>query len=105
MAEYQILYWHDIPLQVRVGSRPSRVRLELAPRFQDTVDRVAMAAGLTDTDEYLDGFRWGETQEREGSDEEVAAALVSELETAYPQLDWQRSVRAIRAEEADNESE
>ena len=49
-----------------------------------------MAAGLTGTDEYLDGFRWGETQEREGSNEEVAAAVVSELETAYLQLDWQR---------------
>ncbi|HSG18120.1 MAG TPA: virulence factor [Anaerolineae bacterium] len=104
MAEYQILYWHDIPLQVRAGSRRSRVRLELAPRFQEAVDRVAMAAGLTGTDEYLDGFRWGETQEREGSNEEVAAAVVSELETAYLQLDWQRSVRTIRAEQSDRES-
>ena len=104
MAEYQILYWHDIPLQVRVGSRRSRVRLELAPRFQDAVDRAAMAAGLTGTDEYLDGFHWGETQERAGSEEEVAATVVSELETAYPQLDWQRSVRTIRAEEAGQES-
>lgn len=72
MATYQIMYWHDIPVQVRAGGRRDRVSIELPQRFQIAVDNAAMAANLTGTDAYLEGFRWDEAQEREGTAEEVA---------------------------------
>jgi hypothetical protein len=103
VAEFQILYWHDIPLQVRAGSRRDRVSLELAPRFQTAIDQVAMATGLSGTDEYLDGFRWSEKQERDGSAGEVAAIVVTELEASYPEIDWHKSAKAVLAKISDQE--
>lgn len=101
MAEFQVLFWHDIPLQVRAGNRRNRVSFELAPRFQAAIDQAAMASGLIGTDEYLDGFRWSEIQERDGSAEEVAATVAAELEASYPQIDWQKTAKAIMAKNAD----
>jgi hypothetical protein len=88
MATYQILYWHDIPIQVRAGGRRERVSRELPLRFQVAIDNAAMAAGLTGTDAYLEGFVWGEAQEREGSPEEVAEAVTAELDAKYATIDW-----------------
>lgn len=105
MAEFQVLYWHDIPLQVRAGNRRNRVSFELAPRFQAAIDQAAMASGLIGTDEYLDGFRWSEIQEREGSAEEVAATVVAELDASYPQIDWQKTAKAIVAKNTNQEVE
>lgn len=96
MATYQILYWHDIPVQVRAGKRKDRVSQMLAPRFQDAVDRVAMATKMTGTDAYLAGFQWGANQERPGTPAEVVPLVVQELEAAYADLDWRDLVTQIR---------
>jgi hypothetical protein len=47
-----------------------------------------MAAGLIGSDEYMDGFAWGEEQTREGTAAEVAAAVAAELDAQYPVIDW-----------------
>lgn len=96
MTSYQILYWHNIPVQVRAGGRRERVSVELPPRFQEAVDSAAMAAGLTGTDGYLSGFVWGELQERDGSPAEVAAAVATELEAQQADIDWRATANAIR---------
>ena len=101
MAEYQVLYWHDIPVQVRAGSRPNRVSFELAPRFQAAVDQVAVAAGLSGTDDYLDGSHWSEIQEREGTAEEAAATVAAELEAAFPEIDLKMMTQSIQGKDVD----
>jgi Virulence factor len=81
MAKYQVLYWKDIPAQVKVfdeGNRP--LSRALSDRFQIEIDRIAMEEGLIGTDEYLNQWRWSAKQERPGTVEEVADALVRELE-------------------------
>lgn len=95
MAEYQILYWHDIPLQVRAGERDDRVSQALPPRFQVAVDNAAMSLGLIDADEYLGKLAWSEPQEREGSPAEVVAAVAAELEEKYPKVEWQKTVDSL----------
>lgn len=80
MVKYQILYWKHIPAQVKVseeGKRP--VSRQLPDRFQKEIDRVAMVEGLAGTDDYLNQWKWTPRQEREGSAEQVADALVEEL--------------------------
>jgi hypothetical protein len=49
-----------------------------------------MAAGLTSTSDYSAQYRRGEWIEREGSPEEVAEALVSELEMEYAKIEIPR---------------
>jgi len=38
MATYQVMYWADIPVQVRAGGRRERVSVELPARFQAAID-------------------------------------------------------------------
>ena len=83
MAIYQILYWKDIPAQVRVyqGKRPISGRLP--DRFQEEIDRIAMEEDLASSDDYLDQWQWSEKQERPGDAEEVLNALLQELENEF----------------------
>jgi hypothetical protein len=46
-----------------------------------------MAAGLTSTDDYSKQYRRGDWIEREGTPEEVAGALLSELEKEFAKID------------------
>ncbi len=84
MIRYQIIYWRDIPAQVKVKAGRNRAGRPLSGRFTVAIDEAAMRAGLTDADDYLTQWRNGAWLERDGELEQVAAALVTELETAYP---------------------
>ena len=87
MAVYQVLYWQEIPAQVRVfdGRRP-RSR-QMPDRFQEAIDRTAMEQGLEGTDDYLEQWSWTARQERPGSPQEVLEALLAELEEEYDRRD------------------
>jgi len=58
-------------------------------RFQHDIDRIAMAEGLAESDEYLDHWQWTEKREREGDVDEVLGALLEELEKEYDERDGQ----------------
>jgi hypothetical protein len=98
MTLYQIMYWHDIPVQVRAGGRRDRVSRELPQRFQIAVDNAAMAAKLTGSDAYLDGFHWSEPQERNGTPAEVVEAVAAELEADYERIDWRKTAENVKRE-------
>jgi hypothetical protein len=91
------MYWHDIPVQVRAGGRRERVSQELSPRFQAAIDHAAMAAGITGSDAYIEGFKWSEPQEREGAPEEVVAAVAAELEAQYERIEWRKTAESLIA--------
>jgi hypothetical protein len=82
MAFYQILYWQDIPSQVKAWDDFDEIKIELPPRFITRIDQAAQAQGLTDTDAYLNQWRWSKEDERDGTPEEVAEAVKKELEAA-----------------------
>lgn len=84
MASYQILYWQNIPSQVKAWDELDEVKLELSPRFAARIDQAAQAQGLTQTDDYLSQWKWGEELEHEGTAEEVAEAVKKELEAQFP---------------------
>jgi hypothetical protein len=80
MAFYQILYWQDIPSQMKCWDDADEIKTELPPQFIARIDQVAQAQGLTSTDDYLAQWKWGEEMERPGTAAEVAAAVQKELE-------------------------
>lgn len=96
MTPYQILYWHDIPVQIRAGARRERVSVLLPPRFQEAVDQAAMAAGLVGSDVYSALFVWGPTTEAEGSPDEVVRRVAAELDRATATIDWRATAAALR---------
>ena len=81
MAKYQILYWKHIPAQVKVSVEGQRTLSRPMPgRFQEEIDKIAMQEGLAGTDDYLNQWNWTPKQERPGTPEQVAEALIQELE-------------------------
>jgi len=86
MAEYQILYWQDIPSVVEARDAAGTARVQLNQRFQDLIDAVAMKEKLAGTDAYLDQWEKGPVETREGTAEEVARAVAAELEAGYAAL-------------------
>lgn len=97
MAHYQIMYWQEFPAQVKVSDGNETVRRMLPDTFQQAIDGAAMAEGSTSTEAYLEGWQWGPKQERSGSAQTVADALVAELQEAYPKSRLTQMVRERRA--------
>jgi hypothetical protein len=96
MASYQILYWHDIPIQVRARDDKQRYSRPLPQRFQAAIDNAAMEAGLTGDDAYMEAFTWSEPFEREGTAEETAETVVAELDSKYKVIDWRKTVADLK---------
>ena len=84
MATYTVLYWQEIPSQIKAEDELDDITLPLDPRFMERIDQLASQRGLQATDDYLAQWRWSEPQEREGAAEDVAHAVKRELEAA----DW-----------------
>jgi hypothetical protein len=82
VATYTILYWQEIPSQIKAEDDLDDVTLPLDLRFLERIDRLAAQRGLQGTDDYLAQWRWSEPQAREGTAEEVAQAVKRELEAA-----------------------
>lgn len=80
MSRYRVLAWHGIPAQVKAQEEGKRaVSAELPGWFVEHIDREAMRMGMYGSDEYLEQWEWSEYHEREGTAEEVVAAVVAEL--------------------------
>jgi Virulence factor len=84
MAKYQVMFWKHIPAQIKAWDDTGEVKRMLPDRFQAAIDAYAMKDGSTEMDSYLEAWRWGDPQERAGSAEEVANALVKELDADHP---------------------
>jgi hypothetical protein len=80
MATYRVLYWQEIPSQIRAEDDEGDVNVALSPKFMARIDALAAARGLEGADDYLAQWHWGEDQEREGSAQAVAEAVRLELE-------------------------
>ncbi len=100
MATYQILYWHDLPVQVRARGEGGRASVQLPERFQEAIDQAAMAAGLIGSDDYTAALHWSEAVERDGTAKSVAAAVAAELDQQNVTLDWRATVASLRNEGA-----
>jgi metal-dependent amidase/aminoacylase/carboxypeptidase family protein len=82
MAKYRVTYWRDIPQSFTVEGDGRTVKKQLSQKVQNKIDACAMAIGATSTTDYAKEYKRGEWIEREGAPEEVAEALLSELEAA-----------------------
>jgi Virulence factor len=83
MASYQILYWQEIPSQIKAWDDFDEVKLELSSKFILMIDKAAKDQGLTGEDDYLAQWKWSDEEERAGSPEEVAEAVKKELEEKF----------------------
>ncbi|MFN8005731.1 MAG: virulence factor [Terriglobia bacterium] len=83
MAQYQILYWREIPAQIKVFEGRKAISRPLPESFQQAIDRVAMAEGLVGEEAYLNEWHWSAKMERPGTSSEVLEAILKEIETEF----------------------
>jgi len=84
MARYRILAWDGIPAQLKVFEDDRRpLSVPLPDWYTQEIDRVAMRKGLVGSDSYLELWQWSPDEERSGSAEDVAAAVVAEIEQQW----------------------
>ena len=86
MATYRIVAWRGVPASVEASDAAETVTRQLSERFQVLIDSAAMQLGLHDSDAYIDSWARGEAHERSGSAQEVADAVVVELESRFPEF-------------------
>jgi len=101
MAKFQVIYWRDIPAQIKGKEGRRRIGRPLSTRFQVAIDEAAMQAGLSGSDDYLAEWRNGDWQEHDGNAEELLDGLLAELEAAYPPERVRRLI-ANRGQEENN---
>lgn len=90
MAKYRIFYWKHIPSSITVEGDGRTVKKQLSQKIQNAIDSYAMAEGLTGTTDYAAQYKRGPWIERGGAPEEVADALLSELEVEFAKIEIPR---------------
>jgi hypothetical protein len=93
VAELTVIWWRDIPAQVKAKDGRTRASGELAPRFQEAIDAAAMRAGLIGSDAYLEEWR----REPRSCGDDLEAEVEQELEwldAAYTDEVLERLVQA-----------
>ena len=93
MAKYQILYWKEIPAQVKAYDGVRAVSRQLPERYQLEIDRVAMEEGLVGSDDYLNQWHWTAKLDRPGTTAEVLESIFQELI-----LEWDPKILAKQRE-------
>ena len=83
MAEVTIVYWRDMPAQVIVGRGRKAAKRPLPERFEQAIDRAAMAAGAAGTDLYLEGFRKADPFTVDAPDADAAEAEAARIDAEY----------------------
>ena len=84
------MYWKHIPQSITVEGEGRTVKKQLSQKVQNAIDAYAMAAGATSTADYAAQYKRGAWVERDGSPEEVAEALLVELETEFARIEIPR---------------
>jgi metal-dependent amidase/aminoacylase/carboxypeptidase family protein len=84
------MYWKHIPQSFTVEGEGRTVKKELSQKIQDKIDAYAMAEGLTATSDYAAQYKRGDWVERAGSPEEVAEAVLAELEAEFAKIEIPR---------------
>jgi 5-methyltetrahydrofolate--homocysteine methyltransferase len=81
-SKFQILYWQDIPSEVKAWDDFDEVKVNLPEKFVVRIDASAQKQGLISQDAYSAHFRWSDPVERTGSPQDVAQAVCEELVAA-----------------------
>jgi 5-methyltetrahydrofolate--homocysteine methyltransferase len=83
-AKYQVLYWQDLPSEIKAWDDFDEVKISLPNRFAEMIDASAQKQGFIQADAYMAHLRWSDEAERAGTPKEVADAVKKELEAKFP---------------------
>tara|TARA_B100000029_G_scaffold452005_1_gene476945 strand:+ start:347 stop:691 length:345 start_codon:yes stop_codon:yes gene_type:complete len=77
MAQIKIMYWKEIPIQIQAEDDCTVKSKLLDDKFQKAADAISMIDGSYGTDDYLNGWQWGEYKK---VDKDIDMALNCEVD-------------------------
>ena len=83
-SKISVLYWKEIPVQVKSEDAESTVSLPLDARFQEAADAVAMMDGSYGSDAYLDAWQWGDETDSDLDAQAAALHLAERINKGMP---------------------
>ncbi len=83
-SRVSILYWKEIPVQVKAEDDQTSVSLPLDHRFQEAADAIAMMDGSYGSDAYLDAWQWGEPSDSDLKPDDAANQLADRINNGMP---------------------
>lgn len=84
MSSYKILYWKEIPTQIKyTDSDGLESSYPLSLFFQQAIDAVAMHDGSISSGEYLDAWAWGETINSHESAEDIISGFDNNIPKSF----------------------
>jgi len=98
MAKLIVISWRDIPSQVLVRKGRTTEKAMLSERFQEAIDRAAMRAGKSSSEQYLADWRRADPLVVTGDSKELATEHAQQIEQAYSDA---RLLELIRAHGVD----
>ena len=84
ISKYRIMYWKEIPVQVKVEDDLDVISEPLDPRFQQAVDAISMFDGSMGSDDYLMGWTWGEEIKIEGNAKDIVQKISGKYNSSMP---------------------
>lgn len=93
-SQISILYWKEIPVQVKAENDSTSVSLPLEHRFQEAADAIAMMDGSYGGDEYLDAWEWGDSVPSDLAPEAAVNELAERINQGMPK-DFVARIRDI----------
>ncbi len=82
-GKYQIIYWRDIPSQIKALQGRNRTSRPLSQRFMQVIDSAAMRSGMVGTDDYLAQWHASPWQPVEGELSAFLDELTAQIEAEY----------------------
>ena len=83
-SQISILYWKEIPVQVKAENDENAVSVPLDHRFQEAADAIAMMDGSYGSDAYLDAWQWGQPTHSELDPQSAADELAQSINNGMP---------------------
>tara|TARA_Y100000817_G_C16746652_1_gene494997 strand:+ start:307 stop:660 length:354 start_codon:yes stop_codon:yes gene_type:complete len=84
VSKYQIMYWKEIPVQIKVDDGDETISHPLDSRFQQAVDAISMLDGSMGSDDYLMGWNWGNEIKAEGSAKDISNKISEKYNLLMP---------------------
>ena len=84
MAKVKVMYWKEIPVQIKAEDEWGEVSIMLDDRFQQGVDSVSMLDGGTSSDDYMMGLAVGPPVNVLGDARDSAQEMAERFNERFP---------------------
>ena len=85
MARVKVMYWKEIPVQIKAEDEWEEISIMLDDRFQQAVDSISMYDGSSGSEDYMAAWQWGTDIEVLGDARDAAQEVAERFNDNFPQ--------------------